>query len=170
MYRLIASDMDETFLGPGHRLPEANVRALARMRELGVLFVPCSGRPYQSIVASFSGVDPKLMRDTYVISYNGGFVNRYGEDEPIISTTLDRAIAEGIYAFALERRQCVHAYTPSGRILIQFAPEFERQKVEGIAGVEFIDDSWCDLGFAGDEPIVKMILMDPDFSGGSEVG
>ena len=119
MYRLIASDMDETFLGPGHRLPEANVRALARMRELGVLFVPCSGRPYQSIVASFSGVDPELMRDTYVISYNGGFVNRYGEDEPIISTTLDRAIAEGIYAFALERRQCVHAYTPSGRILIQ---------------------------------------------------
>lgn len=170
MYRLIASDMDETFLGAGHRLPEANVRALARMRELGVLFVPCSGRPYQSIVASFAGVDPKLMRDTYVISYNGGFVNRYGEDEPIISTTLDRAIAEGIYAFALERRQCVHAYTPSGRILIQFAPEFERQKVEGIAGVEFIDDSWCDLGFVGDEPIVKMILMDSDFSVAKRLG
>lgn len=170
MYRLIASDMDETFLGAGHRLPEANVHALERLHELGVLFVPSSGRPYGSIVESFNGVDPRLLENTYVISYNGGFINRFGDEKPLISTTLDRKIAERIYDIALERHQCVHAYTPSGRILIQFAPEFEREHIRGISGVEYVDDGWRDLGFVGDEAIVKMILMDPDFDAVKRLG
>lgn len=46
MYRLVASDMDETFLDSNHAIPEANIRALKRMKELGVLLVPSSGRWY----------------------------------------------------------------------------------------------------------------------------
>lgn len=44
MYRLIASDMDEMFLDADHVIPASSLRALKRMRELGVLFVPSSGR------------------------------------------------------------------------------------------------------------------------------
>lgn len=164
MYRLIASDMDETMLGAGHRLPAENVAALKRLKELGVPFVPCSGRPYPSIVASFAGVDPALFEGGYVISYNGAFINRWGDARPLISATLDQPTADALYGFALERRQCVHAYTPSGRILIQFAPEAERRAIEGVAGVEFVDDGWRDLGFADGEPIVKILYMDPDFA------
>ena len=36
MYRIVASDMDETFLDGRHEIPSANLEALARMRELGV--------------------------------------------------------------------------------------------------------------------------------------
>ena len=43
MYRLVASDMDETFLAHDHSIPQANIEAIRRMRELGVLFVPASG-------------------------------------------------------------------------------------------------------------------------------
>ena len=47
MYRLVASDMDETFLDSNHAIPEANIRALKRMKGLGgVLLVPSSGRWY----------------------------------------------------------------------------------------------------------------------------
>ena len=46
MYRLVASDMDETFLAHDHSIPQANIEAIRRMRELGVLFVPASGRSY----------------------------------------------------------------------------------------------------------------------------
>lgn len=44
MYRLVASDMDETFLDADHAIPASNLQALKRMRELDVLFVPSSGR------------------------------------------------------------------------------------------------------------------------------
>ena len=74
MYKLVASDMDETFLDGHHRIPAANLNALRRMRELGVLFVPSSGRPYQSIMANFADIDQELLQGSYVISYNGGFI------------------------------------------------------------------------------------------------
>lgn len=38
--------MDETFLDSNHAIPEANIRSLKRMKELGVLLVPSSGRWY----------------------------------------------------------------------------------------------------------------------------
>ena len=39
MYRLVASDMDETFLNQEHKIPQANIDAIAEMRSKGVLFV-----------------------------------------------------------------------------------------------------------------------------------
>ena len=44
MYRLVASDMDETFLDSGHEVPETNIEAIRELRKLGCLFVPASGR------------------------------------------------------------------------------------------------------------------------------
>lgn len=67
-YKLVASDMDETFLHDSCIIPDANKAALARMRELGVLFVPCSGRAYNSIAANLDTLDPKLLDSTYIIS------------------------------------------------------------------------------------------------------
>lgn len=82
MYRLVASDMDETFLDADHAIPASNLRALKRMRELGVLFVPSSGRWYSSIMDNFSGEARELIEDGYVLSYNGGFINRVGDPTP----------------------------------------------------------------------------------------
>ena len=94
MYKLIASDMDETFLDGHHQIPPANLPALKRLRELGVLFVPSSGRGYLSIMDNFEDIDPALMEGTYVISYNGGSINRFGDPEPIFSHNLDHDLAD----------------------------------------------------------------------------
>ncbi|MEE1158940.1 MAG: HAD family hydrolase, partial [Atopobiaceae bacterium] len=85
MYRLVATDMDETFLASDHTIPQANVDAILAMREKGVLFVPASGRAYGSIMSSLRTLPPACLEDSYVISYNGGCINRVGEDEPLIS-------------------------------------------------------------------------------------
>ena len=74
--------MDETFLDANHVIPEANLHALRRMRELGVLFVPSSGRWYSSIMDNFTGEARELLEGSYVLSYNGGFINRVGDETP----------------------------------------------------------------------------------------
>lgn len=170
MYRIVASDMDETFLDGRHQIPAPNLGALARMRELGVLFVPSSGRPYQSIMANFADIDQELMRDTYVISYNGGFINRYGDPEPLMRTLIDRASLEWLYAWAVEHHQAVHVYTASGTTYTQFLPPEEEEYVQGIAGVVHVDDSARDLSFAAGEELVKIIFMDTDFSKCKRIG
>ena len=97
MYKLVASDMDETFLTHDHSIPRANVEAIRRMRELGVLFVPASGRPYSSILESFSSAPADLLDGSYVISYNGGTINRVGESHPLEAHSLPFDVARDLF-------------------------------------------------------------------------
>ncbi len=170
MYKLVASDMDETFLDGDHAIPAANLDALARLRELGVLFVPSSGRPYQSIMENFRGIDQHLLEDSYVISYNGGFINRYGDPEPLISTTMDRAIIEPLYRYGVEHRVPMHIYTTSGKIFTQFLMPSERAYVSNLSGIIGLDDTQRTLDFAGDEPFVKILYVGEDLDEAKALG
>ena len=170
MFKLVASDMDETFLDGEHKIPPANLDALARLREMGVLFVPSSGRPYQSIMENFRGIDQRLFEDSYVISYNGGFINRYGDPEPLISTTIDRDIIESLYRYGVEHRVPMHIYTTSGKIFTQFLMPSERAYVSNLSGIIELDDAQRTLDFAGDEPFVKILYVGENLGEAKELG
>ena len=171
MYKVVASDMDETFLDHRHQIPAPNLQALARMRELGVLFVPSSGRPYQSIMDNFADVDQSLMEGTYVISYNGAFINRYGDPEPLLATSGDRASIERLYAWGVEHRQALHLYTTSGETYVQFLPPEEQEYLKGFPGCIELDDSVSSLDdFVGDDELMKIIFMDIDFERCHRIG
>jgi len=73
MYRLIATDIDDTLLAPDGSLPEGNRDALAKLHEAGVTIVFCSGRADVSIQGVASRIlDPE--DDEYYISFNGARV------------------------------------------------------------------------------------------------
>lgn len=172
MYRLIASDMDETFLDGDHRIPPANISAIRRARERGVLFVPSSGRAYASIMHSIAGIDPELMEGSYVISFNGGFINRYGDPEPLVSCGLDRDRAAALYADGLARGLCVLLNMPDGIVHILDAPESERRYVSAYSGIELKDSA----SFPTFESLrlettpVKVCYMSDDFDGLKHLG
>lgn len=166
MYKLVATDMDETFLDHDHQIPEANIRAMQRMKELGVLFVPSSGRWYSSIMDNFAHLDPALLEGSYVISYNGGFINRVGDPNPLTSCGIGRACAEELYALGRELGKCMHVNVADGHVFVCDAPEAERTYLEKISGVtHFSSAEHTDLSFLDSRDIVKLIFMDPDFEG-----
>lgn len=125
MYRIVVSDMDETFLNHEHKIPERNIAALKRMRELGLLFVPSSGRGYLSIMDNFDEVDPELMAGSFVVSYNGATINRFGEPEPLQEACLPHELADELWRVGIEMGAAMHAYTPDCRILVRNLPEDE---------------------------------------------
>lgn len=171
MYKLVATDMDETFLDHGHQIPEANIRAMQRMKELGVLFVPSSGRWYSSIMDNFAHLDPALLEGSYVISYNGGFINRVGDPKPLTSCGIGRACAEELYALGCELGKCMHVNVADGHVFVCDAPEAERTYLEKISGVtHFNSAEHTDLSFLDSRDIVKLIFMDPDFEGLQQLG
>ncbi|MBY4798389.1 HAD-IIB family hydrolase [Collinsella sp. AGMB00827] len=156
--------MDETFLDDSHCIPQENIEALRRMRELGVLFVPSSGRPYNSIMGNFEGVDPELLKDSYVISYNGGFINRFGDPEPLTSCAIDRKIAEELYALGLEHGFTMHVYKADGTIYVVDPVPSEWEYVRRLKGVERLDSTHePDLSFTNPEGPVKLLYMSEDF-------
>lgn len=171
MYKLVATDMDETFLDHDHQIPEANIRAMQRMKELGVLFVPSSGRWYSSIMDNFAHLDPALLEGSYVISYNGGFINRVGDPNPLTSCGIGRACAEELYALGRELGKCMHVNVADGHVFVCDAPEAERTYLEKISGVtHFSSAEHTDLSFLDSRDIVKLIFMDPDFEGLQQLG
>lgn len=171
MYKLVATDMDETFLDHDHQIPEANIRAMQRMKELGVLFVPSSGRWYSSIMDNFAHLDPALLEGSYVISYNGGFINRVGDPNPLTSCGIGRACAEELYALGRELGKCMHVNVAGGHVFVCDAPEAERTYLEKISGVtHFSSAEHTDLSFLDSRDIVKLIFMDPDFEGLQQLG
>lgn len=171
MYKLVATDMDETFLDHDHQIPEANIRAMQRMKELGVLFVPSSGRWYSSIMDNFAHLDPALLEGSYVISYNGGFINRVGDPNPLTSCGIGRACAEELYALGRELGKCMHVNVADGHVFVCDAPEAERTYLEKISGVtHFSSAEHTDLSFLDSRDIIKLIFMDPDFEGLQQLG
>ena len=171
MYRLVASDMDETFLDANHAIPEANLRALRRMKELGVLFVPSSGRWYSSIMDNFTGEARDLLEGSYVLSYNGGFINRVGDSEPLTTCGLSHACAEELYARGRELGLCMHINVADGHVFVPDADEDEREYLTSISGVTHISSAdHPDLSFLGDRDIVKLLYVDRDFDALQKLG
>ena len=73
MYRLIATDIDDTLLAPDGSLPEENHAALQKLHEAGIIIVFCSGRADISI----RGVASRILEpadDEYYIAFNGARV------------------------------------------------------------------------------------------------
>lgn len=175
MYKLVVSDMDETFLDENHRIPAANIRALERMHDLGIRFAPSSGRPYASIAENLAELPEHLLRDLYVVSYNGGFINRYGVDEPLTRCGISLDTANELYRLGLERNLCVHVYAESGTVYVCDAPADEHRYLSSLSFVSFFDAKEHDtLAFLSHERLVKVIFMDGDFPAlqrvGSELG
>ena len=116
MYRVIASDMDETFLDRSHGIPPANIAAVARMRERGMLFVPASGRPYGSILASLGSMPLDLLEGSYVISFNGGCITRVGDDGPIVSASLPFPRLKALFDYGTMLDVGIHVYELAGTV------------------------------------------------------
>ncbi|WP_154027439.1 HAD-IIB family hydrolase [Olsenella uli] len=159
MYKLIASDMDETFLDKTHRIPAANLEALATLKQLGVLFVPSSGRGYDSIMDNFAEIDPALMEGSYVISYNGGTINRFGDPTPLTRHALGHEIADAMWRLGVEHGVCMHAYTPDGRVLVRDCPPSEMAYLSSLKRVETYDEPTL----SALPEVSKMLFMSDDF-------
>lgn len=146
MYKALVSDMDGTFLSHDFCVAPSNFEAIKILREKGVLFIPSSGRDYESIHDNFLSQDLKDFDDSYIVSYNGSTINRFNDPLPLIEHHLPRDIAEALWAFGIEHHLCMHAYTPDCKIIVREAPAVERAFLAPIRQVEMTEartlDAW----------------------------
>ena len=92
--RLIATDLDGTFLGPDHRVSELNLAAARRAAELGIPFVVATGRP----VRWLDVLDDLAEAHSQVIVSNGGAVFDLARRTVVQSFPLDATVALDVTA------------------------------------------------------------------------
>lgn len=158
MYQLVATDMDETFLGFDHTVPQANIDAILRMRELGVLFVPASGRAYGSIMNSLRDLPAECLADSYVISYNGGCINRVGDPTPLISNRMPFEVVDRLFKHAAFLGDIgMHIYTQAGDIWGYNITQSELDYLAGHMEIQLFEGD--DIEFLRDVPLSKCLYV-----------
>ncbi|MCR5756775.1 MAG: Cof-type HAD-IIB family hydrolase [Selenomonas sp.] len=86
MIKLIMSDMDGTLLDENGQLPKGFADIVRQLRERGVLFAPCSGRQYYSLLETFKGYE-----DEFLFFAENGTMVRY-HDRELFSSTMRRSL------------------------------------------------------------------------------
>lgn len=70
MYKIIACDLDETLLSDDRSISKENIEAIQKAKELGVKFVPATGRGYNTVDGTLKELGLYDLENEYVISYN----------------------------------------------------------------------------------------------------
>ena len=93
-YRLAASDLDGTLLGPRKDIGPANVLAVRRLQAAGVRFVIASGRRHQNSLRYYR----QLGLDGLMISCSGALVRDPATEETLREVLIPAPLAEELVA------------------------------------------------------------------------
>lgn len=135
MVRLIASDIDGTLLRDGQwSIDPSLFDEIRRLRALGILFCPASGRQYSSLRRLFAPVAGEL---TYLCE-NGAVVYGPGSPGPVLaSAPMDQALALELCRDIIGQEDCEVLISgadtgylcPKGRAIVEHMVEKVRSNV-----------------------------------------
>ncbi len=109
MYRLIATDIDDTILSPDGTLPETNRQALERLHSRGIAVVLSSGRATVSMQTVAAGILPPA-DDEYLISFNGARVSTLLSGHILFEKVLSPATVKAVMEYARAEGLLVQGY------------------------------------------------------------
>ena len=160
MYKLIASDMDETLLNDHHEICQRNIDLILKAKEKGVKFVPATGRGFMSIQNDLKTLGLYDEVDEYVISFNGGALTENKNNRLMFFEGLSFDKVKEIFEFGLTKDVCQHIYTKDKVYVYNLskseAERIEKQKVDCI----IMEENTMD--FLRDEPISKILYQNTD--------
>lgn len=127
MYRLLATDVDDTILAPNGSLPKINHDALLDLHHRGIVVVLSSGRPTISLrQMAYQIGDPD---DTeYLISFNGARVSSAVSDTVVYEQVLSQEAVGRIMEYARAEGLFVQGYGAE-----DFVVEYDDPRAEAYA-------------------------------------
>lgn len=113
MYKIIFTDLDETLLDH-HHVPQVNLDAIAKAKELGVKIVPCTGRGYDMTVDVLKELGQYDQENEYVIGYNGGLILETKNAKELYFNGLDFETCKTIFEYGIDKDVCILIFTTTG--------------------------------------------------------
>lgn len=160
MYKIIVSDLDETLLNDDKKVSIKNRELINKAREMGVKFVPASGRGYASIQGTLEELGLKDMEDEYTISFNSGVITENKDNKILSLDGLDYERVNELFKKGLEFEDlCIHIYTKDKVYVFNFLEE-EKKYLDG--RMEVIEFTEPNIEFLKNEDIIKILFMNTD--------
>lgn len=159
-YKLIASDLDETLLNDEHHICQRNKDLINKARELGVKFVPATGRLFTATDSVLKELGVYDQEGEYVLSANGGIITENKNSRLLKCCGLTFEKTKELFEFGSRYDICVQIHTLEN-IHAFHLNEDERQRLihQGVSYREFFDK---DLYFLKNEKIIKVLFETTD--------
>lgn len=161
-YKMLVSDLDETFLNDDGTIHEENVQMVKRAVAQGFKFVPNTGRSFESVQEMLKKLDLYNQAGQYVISFNGSAIVENKNNRVIATQDMPVSLAKQIFAAGLINNAVdVHIYTLN-RLFIYNISDSDKKYLE-TRGVTYENLNSDDLSFLNTaQPIMKVIFEHPD--------
>lgn len=161
MYKIIACDLDETLIQKDRTISKENIEAIKKATELGVKFVPATGRGFNTVYGTLKELGLYDKENEYVISYNGGAVTENKGDRLLHFEGISFELASELYKRGLNYDVCIHVYTKD----MVYAYNYLQEEIDYLAGrmevTEIFDDN---IDFLKGQDIVKCLYMNTDYA------
>lgn len=157
MYKLIASDLDETLLNSEKHVSNQDIQAIKSLKDCK--FIIATGRGYFSVKQTLQEIGQYNSDCNYVISYNGGLIKK--TDGTTLSTTaLQFEKAEKLFKLGLNYPDiCVQVCCPDN----VYAYNIEQDEIDYVKGTLTYDlFDTKNIDFLKDTPIMKILFNLPD--------
>jgi len=142
--KLVAIDLDGTFLDESCKRPQRNIDAVKKAIDKGVIVVPTTGR-------SFRNVKEELFYDiegiTYCINANGTIVADMEKEKVLYARTLPMELGQQVYRIAkkypvyIEVYAGLEAYADAPRIKYLYQSGLDRAYCDQLVGTNIIADN-----------------------------
>lgn len=161
-YKMLVSDLDETFLNDDGTIHEENVQTVKKAAVQGFKFVPNTGRSFESVQKMLKQLDLYDQVGQFVISFNGSAIVENKDNQIIATQDMPLTMAKQIFKAGLINEAVdVHIYTID-KLFIYNVSDSDRQYL-ATRGVAYVELKTPDLSFLNrQQPIMKVIFEHSD--------
>lgn len=159
-YRLIACDLDETLLNSQHTICQRNIDLIHKAKEMGVKFVPATGRLYTAVeeILKMLGLEEQV--GEYVLSANGGVITENKNHRLLKCEKLTFQKAKEIFEFGVDKDVCIQVHTLEG-VYLYHLNEDEKQRIDG-QKLKYTVLKEANIDFMKDYHIIKVLYQSTD--------
>lgn len=161
MYKLITCDLDETLLNNEHKVGARNLAAIKKCRELGIKFVPTTGRGYYSIKPVLEELEQAGLAGQYTICYNGGAVFE-NNGRLLAYQEMAYPLADEVFARGQRLGLGMQIYTEDAVYAYQLCEE-ERDFSKGRLDFKEMPEGGIEGLKAAGAKFAKILYVNPDY-------
>lgn len=158
MYKIIATDLDETLLNDQKHVSKTDIDTISNLTQCKLVIA--TGRGYEAVQANLKEIDQFNKENQYLISFNGGVISENKNNRILYSKLMEFDEVQEVFNLGLKYNVCIHVYTLECCYCYRL---FEKEKQLLTQGSFHIQEfNTTDLSFLKDKKIAKVLFCKID--------